>query len=530
MSQLRHLFWTIWILSGSFSFSWAQPGSLITNFGNGGFTTANGTFDQKFASVAVDGENRIVLAGATQGDMYVSRFSSQGDVDLSFGTDGRVTLDFGINDVAEDVFIQSDQKILVAGSTDTLNQADAVIVRLNEDGSLDNSFGVNGVFTFTGVEVFDRFREIALLSDESIIGLLGIGSGSSSASSDDNYENVGLVKVTSGGSLDASFADSGLWRTSWLDLAWDRTADLVIQSDDKIVVPMSLSQAGQGIRVHAWRFDDQGFRDSLSFGEFAGQTDWHYLGNSVSALTSGIGLQSDGSILIAGTFGGFILPEQDFFVWRLTEEGLIDSSFNTEGFVTTDFFGEDDEATDLVMQGDDFLVLGTADSAGSTHLAVARYLADGQLDPTFGQQGKAYFPLGTISSSAKEGALLSDGSLVVAGLIDDQLALMGVANQANPGTFIFPIRKNDISARLFPNPVADIAYLEFSLDRSQRVSVALFDLNGRLVKYLLQAEPRTAGANRVELTFSPDLGAGWYALRIGTAQGITTLPLHLLEN
>lgn len=113
--------------NGSLDTSFDTDGKLVTDLG--GTETLNSLValaDGKFLAAGTDGNN----------DMVLMRFNSDGSFDTGFDTDGKVTTDLGGWETGNSVAVQSDGKILLAGTTDT----DFALVRYNTDGSLDTSF------------------------------------------------------------------------------------------------------------------------------------------------------------------------------------------------------------------------------------------------------------------------------------------------------------------------------------------------------------------------------------------------------
>lgn len=145
-----------------------------------------------------------------------------------------------------------------------------------------------------------------------------------------------------------------------------------------------------------------------------------------------VALQPDGKIVIAG-FGsrpGAVTGFHDeFLVARLTAEGQPDASFNagvagnTSGVITTSFMPDlDDNAYDVAVQPDGKIVVvghadvGPVNGSAVTDLAIARYLPDGTLDPSFGTGGKVLHDHGTRGQEfgwALE--LQPDGKILVGG-------------------------------------------------------------------------------------------------------------------
>ena len=134
----------------------ASAGDLVAGFGLGGkvITDFSGNIDMAGA-VAVYPDGRIVVAGASEltnsffeTDIALARYNPDGSLDQTFGNGGLVTTDFNRNENAAAVAIQPDGKIVVAGSTSrSSGRNDFLVVRYNEDGTFDSSFGQDGLVT-----------------------------------------------------------------------------------------------------------------------------------------------------------------------------------------------------------------------------------------------------------------------------------------------------------------------------------------------------------------------------------------------
>jgi uncharacterized delta-60 repeat protein len=128
-------------------------GTIDTSFGTGGKvrTDFGATFDRA-RSAALQPDGKIVAAGTTifnkccSQDFAVVRYNSDGTLDTTFDSDGKVLIDFGSFDqTAYRVFLQPDGKIVTVGYPDTeSSDSDFLLARCNTDGSLDTTFGVGG--------------------------------------------------------------------------------------------------------------------------------------------------------------------------------------------------------------------------------------------------------------------------------------------------------------------------------------------------------------------------------------------------
>ena len=97
-------------------------------------------------------------------------------------------------------------------------------------------------------------------------------------------------------------------------------------------------------------------------------------------MAEAVAVQPDGKIVVAGLAATVAGQITDFALVRYNPDGTLDQSFGNHGIVTTDI-GGDDVAVALAIQADGKIV--AAGTAGE-HIALARYMPDGSLDPTFG--------------------------------------------------------------------------------------------------------------------------------------------------
>ncbi len=201
------------------------------SFGTGGRQTFgfDGFQYAHAGSVAFQSEGRIVVAGSANnldslGVAVVARLDSNGNLDDSFGTGGKRTLAFDGFDgsAAYGVVVQGDELILagagyVAGQGVLLEEviSEAVLVRLNGDGTADSSFGPNGQRSFTFDSDFsasyDSASSLALQDDGKLIV-----AGVSWTVLDDVFDGgsgfgsvIGLARLNSNGTLDQTFGTGG---------------------------------------------------------------------------------------------------------------------------------------------------------------------------------------------------------------------------------------------------------------------------------------------------------------------------------
>lgn len=188
----------------------------------------------------------------------------------------------------------------------------------------------------------------------------------------------------------------------------DRANAVAVQPDGRIVVAGSSSNASN-LDFFLFRLLDDGSLDS----------DFNYDGTVTTAVGSGddevlaISLQDDGKIIAAGYSSNG--TDRDFALARYNSDGSLDRNFGLEGLVVTSVGNSDDEITGIVLQADgSILVTGSALGTAGRVIVLGRYFSDGTLDPDFGDDGFSFTGVGE-DVQAESIALLDDQQILVAG-------------------------------------------------------------------------------------------------------------------
>jgi uncharacterized delta-60 repeat protein len=179
----------------------------------------------------VQSDGKIVAAGYSYNgsnfDFAVVRYNTNGSLDTTFDTDGKVTTAIGSGtDAAYSVVLQSDGKIVVAGNSRIGSNDDFAVVRYNTNGSLDTTFDTDGKVTTAIGSGTDEARSVVVQSDGKIVA----------AGYSDNGPNFdfAVVRYNTNGSLDTTFDTDGKVTTA-VGLGDDEAYSVVLQSDGKIV-------------------------------------------------------------------------------------------------------------------------------------------------------------------------------------------------------------------------------------------------------------------------------------------------------
>lgn len=505
---------------------YAQSGKIDSTFAAIGvvhtdFFSAN---DQAQA-LAIQADGRIVVAGYATNhnqDFATARYKKNGTLDSTFGRFGKVVIPVDTqNDFASNVLLQTDGKILLTGYAQVgYGAEDFAVVRLKVDGALDNNFGLNGKVTTpigTGLDV----AWCSLLQPDGKIVLAGYVANGSGG-------DVGIVRYNNNGSLDYSFNGTGIVTTDFSG-DYDIVRSVALQPDGKIVIAGSSTIGNKYVYLIA-RYNSNGKVDS-SFGVHGciktavGSTE-----DDVSTLM----IQPDGKIVVGGASYRSNLLETDIVLIRYNANGTVDNSFGTSGRVIIAYRRGLNFIRSMALQPDGKIVLvGLTDSLiGTTELAMARLNTNGTPDTTFGIKGKVITSVydGSIPSTLTGGTdikLQTDAKILVSGFVlypnGTDFALIRYINDFKLG--IMDFTEGNKSLLFYPNPIQPKSCLEYTLDKTETISISITDLSGRIIASPVTNEVQSAGNHKQTIELPQDLPTGQYLLSIRSANGFVSVKI-----
>ncbi len=276
-------------------------GSLDTNFNSGtGFKDSSYDDLTLITSIAVQNDGKILVGGTFKyfnGVVFgnIIRLNNDGSVDNSF------SIGTGFDQAVFSISLQSDGKILVGGAFTTYKGiTENGIIRLNADGSKDTSF-----ITGTG---FDNFvYEIEIQSDGKILV------GGNFTTYKGLTENR-IIRLNSDGSKDNSFITGTLANAGFNQTVYD----FEMQSDGKILVGgVFTTYKGQINNNYIIRLNTDGSKDN-----------GFVTGTGFNLMVEKTAIQNDGKILVGGWFSTYKGISENRII-RLNSDGSKDTSFIT---------------------------------------------------------------------------------------------------------------------------------------------------------------------------------------------------------
>lgn len=272
-------------------------------------------------------------------------------------------------------------------------------------GDLDPTFGSGGKVTTAIGASHDKGQAIAIDDNGRIV----VAGRSYSTSLNDDFA---LARYDATGSLDPTFGSGGKTTTTF-SVSADVAFSVAIDGSDRIVVA-GYSTNGSSHDFAVARYDASGNLDS-TFGSGGKVT------TDIGSLNDegrSVAIDGSGRIVVAGSvWTGYTY---DFALVRYDASGNLDPTFGSGGTVTTPVGASDDVLLSLAIDGSGRIVVAGQSNVAINNgldldVALVRYDASGNLDPTFGNGGKVTTAIGSSEDTAFSVAIDDSGRIVVAG-------------------------------------------------------------------------------------------------------------------
>lgn len=503
-----------------------------------------------------------------------SKGFSQVQLDSSFGNGGKVATAFPPNlTLGADSAIQTNGKILVCGQFyagvitglfDNFQNYYCAVSRYNTDGTLDNSFGVNGVAIINSRETTSGAMSITIQADQKII-LTSQSHRSPFASS-----TFSILRLNENGSFDSSFVSNPFITTSsQINFG---TIAVNIDGNGKILICGSTDTDFIIKRCNSNGSPDTTF----------GTNGTTYVNIDGNDFASDLAFQSDGKIIVVGqTNNVSISSYYKVAIARLNSNGILDTSFGTNGKASFDFEASVNYPK-LLINSDDKLVIGATVSLGvqlqNRKIGLLKTDANGNLDLSFGINGRSilqnnlqssfsdfkrqtdnkillvgnvsntdffmsrfdvngnldttFSTIGSISTDfnsnddwARSINIQSDGKVVVAGIsfsnnVPSSLAIARyVLGPLSTNSFV------NSTFSVYPNPFSNNFTIDLPSDENQFVNIELLDINGRKILDILKNQKIEAGNNKLHVDVASSLPNGLYFLNISNDKNFKTIKI-----
>ncbi len=560
-------------------FRYLADGQVDNAFGESGMLTLDFGKNGSCWNVLGQADGSFLLAGTKSeitydSDIILARRLSDTDPDPGFGaieTPGKVIIDFGMDNhvIAEAMAIEPNRDIAVAGSIDK----NMVLFQFRPDGTADHEFIEKGYTILADTFEFNYGEYKTLYQEDGKILQAGI-------LQDNGFTKILLLRLNPDGSKDVQFGDAGKVITDFADIEIQWISCISINHKGEIFI------AGE-IRVdideNTWtrspfvvKFLPEGGLDP-AFGT-----------NGIALLTEYIDI-SDAPVIKLFGDGRILLAvdiNYELSLIRLLPDGSPDLSFGDNGKISNAFETADQNATALGIQEDNTFIVGGIGHDNRLFFFSCKYLENGMPDPAFGVGGKMTLPVSNayfffFNSGAdilqqKDGKFIFTGSIGEGdndlGLIrldkngvpdplfgnqgfiqtdiggderlvqatlqdDDRILLAGTSTYNGYSSIVLARYLNDLNlgsidfsssmqtALIYPNPVEDQVVLEFELTMEENITIQLIDIQGRLIKTLINNKHMDAGKYKQTLDLRDINSTGYFILQLIGEKGAISVKM-----
>ncbi|HRF76378.1 MAG TPA: T9SS type A sorting domain-containing protein [Chitinophagales bacterium] len=457
----RSLIALITFCNFSFNNAYSQiTGALDNSFSDDGIAVIPYDDDNNgLASTLIQPDGKILIIGneiLSFGSINITRLNNDGSIDESFGDGGFVKTSIGEPDTYLHCYAATllpDGKILVVGQYDDGLSGYPVVLKYNADGTLDLSFGVDGFSVNMLIPNPASFFDVCLLPDGKFVCA---GSSYFGLSND-----LLLARFNTDGSIDNTFDDDGFLTSSDFGA---NTVDLTSEGD---IIVGGGSSFG---KFKMMKFHSNGSLD-LTFG-IDGITNFDAHETGFTNAISKIEVLDDNAIIAAGNsdnWGNYVM-----ILSKFKSDGTIDLTFATDGIKIIDFGGSGSPFTDFELTSDGKItMLGYKILAGGDNeVTLSRYKPDGTIDFEFGDGGSIITLINGQDLNAIAIAIQADDKIVVAGNYSSyEVFVLRYLSGAPSLISLF----EETEIKIFPNPSTTSFQFANSSNSNTTIQVNIYD-------------------------------------------------------
>ena len=394
-----------------------------------------------------DGKVLLVGRGGNT-DVFLALLNEDGSIDSTYGIDGLISINTPLS--YSDLFAASnliavDDNFIIVGSSGFNTCLDAFdLIKFAYNGEIDSSFGSNGYYQELADSAEGVFLSHVLMQPDGKILLYA----ESYSWCTTQYAQLFVERLLPNGVVDSAFGLNG--KTSFFFEEWNRPTSMGLQPDGKIVVCASPDPFMQENKFLLRRFLADGSIDS-TFG---------IDGSIILEVDTPVTIRcmkvlQDGKILLGGESW-----YKGFFFTRFLENGDIDLSFGSGGYIFQALSNYQHSMTDMILQPDGKIVV-TGDvipPPGFWHydIALARFQSNGLRDSTFADSSFVLFH-DNADGHGKSVSYTVDDKVLVCGSFAPE---MFIARMSGLETGIYETKIPKASLIVFPNPATNTITIE----------------------------------------------------------------------
>jgi len=389
---------------GTLDTSFDTDGKVIASFGTGTSAVAR--------QLSISAAGKIKIAGIVGSNFALLQYNANGSLDTSFDGDGRILTPLTANEQfyqTNSIVMQPDGKYLLIINPQSLSPSSNFLIRrYNADGTMDTSFGTSGTVQTTFDTGLNEAKAAAVLPNGEIVV------AGQAQPLDLGYTDFAVAQYNSNGMADVSFNTDGKVTTAF-EKGNDLLSHLLVLPNDELIT-IGTTEHGQRNTsffkdIVLSKYHSDGSLDT-AFGNF-GKVLSVFENNLNQVATAS--LQPDGKIILGNTYSSFSTPGYVGELIRYNIDGSLDASFGINGKKTLNF-----TPTSIVFQADGkMIVAGGGTLEGVNRFIICRYNSDGTLDTNFHTDGQLFVSFGQTNYGNASILIQPDSKIILFGSSSD---------------------------------------------------------------------------------------------------------------
>ncbi len=459
------------------------PCAFDNTFNGNGKLVSDGSRLLEHIVALPNGQSIVVYNPFGNGHTYLRRLNNDGTIDNTFGTGGKTTIQVAnLRTDVKDLMVYNNQ-IYCCGSTGTGNDTYPFWARFSIDGVPDNTFATNGIGTNPQHYTYNSMKVEPGTGKILIGGMKGTN-------------EIVVVRIHTSGYTDGNFGNLGEATFKTLvNGEYYETHHLNLDNNNKIILTGKyyVTQGNTFAKLFVARLNADGTKDNT------------FDMDGIAVYSSAAGNYDDGRRIFANTANDYYIcgaswragQDYDYTLTKVKNNASLDNSFDQDGWKFYDIGGTSQEEycfNGAMMQNGNILLTGNQGSGDTVHFCMLMVKPDGSRDNNFAPNGvfKHIFGVNNNNSSSAL-ALTPDGKILLGGYT--RTCANGTCGPLSSGvarytggqmaTGIPQISANNSTHSFYPTLIAKEQWINIEGPSLDARELKILDMSGRNVAFSL---------------------------------------------
>jgi uncharacterized delta-60 repeat protein len=465
-------------------FTMAQsPCALDNTFSGDGKIISDASRLAEHIIALPNGQSIVAYNAFGNGHVYLRRLQNDGSIDNTFGTAGKTTIQVAsISTDIKDMHLYNNQ-IYCCGSTSTGTNTYPFFARLSIDGILDNSFGNGGINTNPQHYTYNSL-------------VIEPGTGKILIGGMKDFDEIVVVCVHTSGYIDGNFGNLGetTFKTANAGEYYE-TRHINLDKDNKIVLTGKyyVTQGATFSKTFIARLNTNGAKDNT------------FDNDAIAYYNSAVGNYDEGRRIFVNTLNDYYVcgavwkvnQDYDYSLMKVKNNAVLDNNFDLDGWKLYNIGGSSQEEYLLngaMMPDGNILMSGNQGSGDTVYFCLLMVKPDGSMDNNFAPNGVYKHIFGANNNNSSSAlALSNDGKIYLGGYT--RTCANGTCGPLSSGiarytggqmpNAIVQAQENQKTISIYPTCVSQNQWISLDIDHLEKQSIEIVNLNGQSVSFEL---------------------------------------------